>query len=275
MTTAFGSDIFSYNNRGRMSSATVGSNATSYLYNALGQLIEKSGSSNANVYVYDEAGHILAEYDGSGNLIEETVWLGDIPVATLQPSGSSVAINYVHTDHLNTPKKVTRASDNALVWRIDQDPFGTAAPNQNPSGLGSFVYNLRFPGQSYMAETGVNYNYFRDYDPNVGRYIESDPIGLYGGINTYAYGRGNPVSIADPTGLYPCDLVPPGEFDGWNIQHGQLVSFWKCTYDCNTQCPPRMDLVKTIEVVRIGWDGFGEGCPVKMDSSYVLSAPKK
>jgi RHS repeat-associated protein len=201
MTTAFGSDIFSYNNRGRMIGATVGSNATSYLYNALGQLIEKSGSSNVNVYVYDEAGHILGEYDGSGNLIEETVWLGDIPVATLQPSGSSVAINYVHTDHLNTPKKVTRASDNALVWRIDEDPFGTVSPNQNPSGLGTFVYNLRLPGQLYMAETGLNYNYFRDYDPQVGRYVESDPIGLRGGVNTYAYAKGNPISLRDPLGL--------------------------------------------------------------------------
>lgn len=200
MTTAFGSDIFSYNNRGRMIGATVGGNATGYLYNAVGQLIEKSGTSSAT-YVYDESGHTLGEYSGSGNLIEETVWLGDIPVATLQPSGSSVAINYVHTNHLNTPTKVTRASDNTLEWRIDQDPFGTASPNQNPGGLGTFVYNLRFPGQLYMAETGLNYNYLRDFDPQVGRYGESDPAGLAGGINTYTYAASDPVDYADPLGL--------------------------------------------------------------------------
>ncbi|HKT32478.1 MAG TPA: RHS repeat-associated core domain-containing protein [Gammaproteobacteria bacterium] len=55
-----------------------------------------------------------------------------------------------------------------------------SAPNQNPSGLGTFAYNLRFPGQYYDAETGHDYNYFRDYDPTVGRYIESDPLGVIG-----------------------------------------------------------------------------------------------
>jgi RHS repeat-associated protein len=201
MTTGYTGTTFTYNNRGRMMGASTGSGSASYLYNALGQLVEKAASST-NLYVYDESGHILGEYDGSGNLIEETVWLGDIPVATLQPNGSGgINIFYVHTDHLNTPKKVTRPSDNALVWRIDQDPFGTASPNQNPSGLGTFTYNARFPGQLYMPETGLNQNYFRDYDPAVGRYLESDPIGLRAGINTYAYVRSQPVSLTDSTGL--------------------------------------------------------------------------
>jgi len=63
------------------------------------------------------------------------------------------------------------------------------------------TYNLRFPGQYYQAETGVNQNYFRDYDPTVGRYAESDPIGQKGGVNTYAYVRGNPLLLIDPFGL--------------------------------------------------------------------------
>jgi RHS repeat-associated protein len=74
-------------------------------------------------------------------------------------------------------------------------------PDQNPSGLGTFVFNLRFPGQYYDQETGLFYNYFRDYDPAKGRYIESDPIGLAGGINTYAYVINNPVNLIDPLGL--------------------------------------------------------------------------
>jgi RHS repeat-associated protein len=58
--------------------------------------------------------------------------------------------------------------------------------------LGAFAYDLRFPGQFFDQATKLHYNYFRDYDPRTGRYIESDPIGLDGGINTYAYGRNDP-----------------------------------------------------------------------------------
>jgi RHS repeat-associated protein len=74
----------------------------------------------------------------------------------------------------------------------------------------SFVYNLRFPGQYYDVETGLNYNYFRDYDPAVGRYVESDPIGLRGGsYSTYAYTNGNPINAIDPLGLAPPARTAP------------------------------------------------------------------
>lgn len=199
-TQSYSSNTFAYNDRGRMMATNASS--TNYLYNALGQMIEKSGALGTTIFVQDEAGHLIGEYDGSGNLIEETVWLGDIPVATLQLNGSGgVNVFYVHADHLNTPRKISRPSDNQLTWRWDEDPFGTAAANQNPSGLGTFVYNLRFPGQYYMVETGLSQNMTRDYDPLVGRYIESDPLGLRGGINTYGYAEGNPIGASDPSGM--------------------------------------------------------------------------
>jgi len=182
---------------------TVGSTTSNYLYNALGQLIRKTVGGVTTTLVYDEGGHLLGEYASNGALIQETIWMGDIPVATLRPNGSSISIYYVETDQLNAPRIVVRTSDHYPMWRWDPDPFGTAAPNQNPYGLGTFIYNLRFPGQYYQAETALNYNYHRDYDPATGRYVESDPIGLKGGINPYAYTRGNPISYRDPTGKDP------------------------------------------------------------------------
>jgi RHS repeat-associated protein len=192
---------FRLNDRGRVSSATVGGTTTNYIYNALGQMIEKSAGTNT-ILMYDEAGHLLGEYTGAGTLVQETVWMGDLPVATLRPNGSGgINIDYIHADQLNTPRTVTRPSDNAILWRWDADPFGTTLPNQNPQGQGTFIYNLRYPGQYYQAETGLNYNYFRDYDQSTGRYVESDPIGLAGGINTYGYVHANPLSRTDPKGL--------------------------------------------------------------------------
>jgi RHS repeat-associated protein len=114
----------------------------------------------------------------------------------------STLIHYIHTDHLNTPRLITNQAGQA-VWRWDNDdPFGGNAPNENPSGLGTFLFDLGFPGQVRDRETGTFYNGFRDcYDPTTGRYCQADPIGLIGGINLYAYVGGNPVSRADPLGL--------------------------------------------------------------------------
>jgi RHS repeat-associated protein len=73
--------------------------------------------------------------------------------------------------------------------------------NDNPSGLGAFELALRFPGQYFDKETNLNYNYFRDFDPTIGRYVQSDPIGLRGGLNTYLYVGGSPLTSVDRKGL--------------------------------------------------------------------------
>jgi RHS repeat-associated protein len=213
-TLSYTGASFTFNQRGRMNSATVGSTSASYIYNALGQLIEKTVAGVTTLLMYDEAGHLLGEYSSTGALIQETVWMDDTPVATLRPNGSAVTIYYVHTDHLNAPRVVTQSSsDNSPRWL-----WGGNAANQNPIGLGTFVYNLRYPGQYFQAETGLSYNYFRDYDGVTGRYIEPDPMGQFFYLNIsntpgtslrhrgywnklYVYADDNPLMLKDPTGL--------------------------------------------------------------------------
>jgi RHS repeat-associated protein len=108
---------------------------------------------------------------------------------------------FIHTDHLDTPRLVANQAGQT-VWRWDQqEPFGVTVPDENPNGLGAFEFPLRFPGQYFDKETNLFYNYFRDYESSIGRYVQSDPIGLHGGLNTYAYALGNPLAKSDRLGL--------------------------------------------------------------------------
>ncbi len=120
-------------------------------------------------------------------------------------------VYYVLSDHLGTPR-VLIDSQGQAVWQWRATPFGASAPDEDPDGDGNqVVFNLRFPGQYYDAETRLHYNYFRYYDPGTGRYLTSDPIGLDGGLNTYLYANANPVRYIDPTGEIPLILpaIPP------------------------------------------------------------------
>jgi RHS repeat-associated protein len=114
---------------------------------------------------------------GGGNPVWETAWLGDLPVAVTVPQTRGQF--HIAPDHLGAPHQIA-AVRGAVEWQWNHDPFGNGDP------LGRFAYELRFPGQYFDHPTKLHYNYFRDYDPRLGRYIESDPIGLAGGINTYA-----------------------------------------------------------------------------------------
>ena len=197
---------FSYDARNRLTQSFVGAIGTSYLINGLGQRVFAAGAPQFT-FAYDEAGHLIGKYSASANRQQETVWLGDLPVAVMaghnagqgedddhaEDDGS--AVHYIAPDHLGAPHQITDASGQ-VVWLWDHDPFGNGAPS------GTFSYDLRFPGQFFDQNTKLHYNYFRDYDPRTGRYIESDPIGLTGGINTYGYVGGNPVSFSDPYGVY-------------------------------------------------------------------------
>ncbi|MEJ7805315.1 MAG: Ig-like domain-containing protein, partial [Telluria sp.] len=103
---------------------------------------------------------------------------------TAPPSTGTSQVFFIYSDQINTAREITNAAG-VKVWQADPDPFGANLPDENPAGQGTFTYNPRFPGQYFDRETGLHYNYFRDYDPQTGRYVQSDPIGLDGGINTY------------------------------------------------------------------------------------------
>lgn len=174
---------------------------------------------------------VVNGYSWAGSTgVSNTLYLTNVAMSQL----TGRAVYNVHSDQIDTPRQITTSdSSNTLVWRWDSDPFGASTPNGDPGATGtSFTYNLRFPGQYYDAETGLNYNYFRDYNPATGRYVESDPIGLGGEqLSTYAYVGGNPVSLIDPLGLKPWD---------WNGKGNTSV----CRYYDSRSCQTTGDLHK-------------------------------
>lgn len=122
--------------------------------------------------------------------------IGKQPGPGADPNAAANArIYFSHTDHLGTPTLLTDGDQN-IVWQANYDPFGKATVSTE-----TVTNNIRFPGQYYDAETGWHYNMHRYYDPGTGRYLQSDPIGLSGGINTYTYVRNNPLNYTDSTGL--------------------------------------------------------------------------
>jgi RHS repeat-associated protein len=219
------SHVFTYGPNNRMMSAKIGTEERArFYYNAYGERIRKLSSKSGT--------HVLFQYGSNGKLLTESfvnkkghyyrinnyIWYGDTPVALVEQNLSSTGnvwaeyIKYIHTDHLNTPIYITQ-NDQTVIWKWVSDAFGQGSQITDPDGNGKrFYFRLRFPGQFYDWETGLNYNYFRDYAPAYGRYVQSDPIGLNAGLNTFGYVGGNPVNYVDPKGLIcvPCAVIGIG-----------------------------------------------------------------
>ncbi len=112
---------------------------------------------------------------------------------------------YLQPDALGSARVAIDPVRDVAVWRWDlsDDAFGASPPQEDPDGDGAvFRLDLRFPGQRFDAVSGMYHNYFRDYDPTVGRYVQSDPIGLLGGMSTYGYANHSPATFSDPMGLF-------------------------------------------------------------------------
>jgi RHS repeat-associated protein len=189
ITTLNGTTTYQYDAFNRMSAA----GGMSYYVGPEGQRLRKTGSAGTTYFAPDTNGTLIAE-DDSGAWIDY-IWLGGNLVGR-EVNGQ---LEVIGDDQLGRPQVVTNASQ-TVVWSAVNDPFTRSITLSNSAPL-----NIGYPGQYYDAETGLWNNGFRDYDSTLGRYVESDPAGLYGGINTYAYVGGNPVNFADPLGLAPGD----------------------------------------------------------------------
>ena len=166
---------------------------TEFLYNNDGQRIRKTSGSLKVYYHYDLSGNLIAETDETGILVKAYIYMAGARIATIAVDGT---ICYYHNNHLATPEVMTD-QNGSIVWKADYLPFGKA--NVDPAS--TVVNDFRFPGQTFDSETGYHYNWNRYYDPETGRYLTADPIGLLGGVNLYAYVLGNPVNYVDPMGL--------------------------------------------------------------------------
>ncbi|MDA8523437.1 RHS repeat-associated core domain-containing protein [Acidovorax sp. NCPPB 4044] len=259
--TRKGDTFLHYGVDGRIAKAGANADASnalavSYTTNALGQRVFKrdtrlSGSSNTpaitqqTVYAEDGIGStVLGQYGNArssdsaapaGEMDStEVIWLptatGPLPVAA-QINGRLYAID---ADHLNTPRRLTNAQGQ-VVWQWLITGFGEANPTTGATGYaqsgdtgirsyGEAVrFDLRYPGQVWDEETGLNYNLHRYYDAGSGRYIQADPIGLEGGWNRFGYVGADPLNFADDDGLQRRSAVPPVSY-AQNLLNAQGVN---------------------------------------------------
>jgi RHS repeat-associated protein len=189
-----GAAAFTFGGRNLLESMTVNSQGITYKINGLGQRVSEAFSGSTTHYIHDVGGNVIAEADGStGTTTVEYVWLEGELLAQVDGSGNIV---YVHNSHIGAPQKITNPS-RTLVWDQIREPFGEVSSTPTSTT----PTNWRFLGQYANSNNSLSHNGARDYDPSCACYVESDPIGLAGGLNPLSYAMQNPVNNIDPAGL--------------------------------------------------------------------------
>lgn len=186
---------FSYNVANRLSSVTGSPVAASFVYDDFGKRFSKTPSGSYPIYyTYGQDGALLEE--NQNGTITDYIYVHGRPIGQFIPGGTSGTLYYVHPDRVGAPQFITNSSQ-AVVWHTTYQPFGTTGVTTGTLT----TQNVRLPGQNFDVETGFYYNLNRDYMPNLGRYLEADPIGLGGGLNPYRYANDNPGRFTDRRGL--------------------------------------------------------------------------
>ncbi|PIT54762.1 hypothetical protein BHC44_03235 [Snodgrassella alvi] len=176
-----------------------------YQYDPFGRRISKTVNGETTYYLYSDEG-LIAELDQNGTMqvaygwMPDTVW-GTSPLWQTSLDNNQTLKNadyhYLITDYLGTPQLAVN-SRGQQTWKGIADAFGNTQLDLD----NQITLNLRQPGQYYDQESGLYYNLARHYNPQIGRYIEADPLGVMGGLNLYGYANANPLMYADPYGLY-------------------------------------------------------------------------
>ena len=151
--------------------------------------------------IHDKDDHVIVETNGAGAPVREYVWVGDLPVAVLDGSStpSNPTLLWVHADHLKRPEMMTDATK-AVKWKAIYEPFGAVS-----SITGAASNQQRFPGQWFQLEAGLHYNWWRHYDPTLGRYTQPDPLSVSTpgvGPSVFAYAGNSPLMYTDPDGRF-------------------------------------------------------------------------
>ena len=204
---------------GRPQTVTVvGTGATSvaYKHNAFGERVSRIEGAATTHFYYDLNGTMIAESDGAGVVIREYLWLGTKPLGLVVGPAGSPTLYFVHADHLERVQKITDGSK-AIAWDGQFTPYG-----RTHAITGTVTNPLHFPGQWADPAANYFYNYMRDYDATLARYLSVDPLGTGGGRNKFSYAGANPQNLVDPSGEQQ-QSVRPGTAQSVGRASGRLV----------------------------------------------------